>query len=195
LELELGSTNDACRQLEAALAEAAEEVERMRTRFVELLPMGLDEELLPAAGDTAALDPVDEPTVESEDNSDEEEESAPQLTAVQQWSQLWGHAKVKAQAKAKAAKAMAKALDPATDWDLETFRRTETATKNRRAVPVTSGGPTGRPFDKGKKGPIKHARQGLLGAVQFWARGSRQNVVILLMKLIRLFGVETSDRN
>ena len=198
LEAELGEANVLRRQLEAALAAAAEEVQTTRARFEELLPMGLDEEPPLNSEGTAALNPADEPTVISGDESEGEEAPPPQLTSAQQWNQLWGQAKAKAKAAEVAAKAAAKAKakpsNPATDWSLEDFRRVETATKNRRAVPVTSAAPAGRSFDNGQKGPIKHPRQGLAGAVQFWARGSRHNVVILLMKLIRYFGVEASIR-
>ena len=61
-------------------------------------------------------------------------------------------------------------------------------------MPVTSQAPPGGKFRNGAEGPIKHPRIGLVGAVQFWAKGSRENVVVLLRKLIRHFGVEASVR-
>ena len=193
LELALEEANTARRQLELALATAAEELEATHARVEELLPLGLDKEPAPGVGGPA-LDPVDEPTVLSDDNSDTE---VP--TPAQQWSFLsWSNFKATAQAKIKAAKEAARAAgkkqDPATDWNLETFRRVETTTKSRRGVPITSQAPATKPFRKGKEGPIQHERQGLAGAVQFWACGLRSNVVVLLMKLIRHFGVEESIR-
>ena len=199
LEQQLVEANAVRQQLEAALDAAAKEVAETRLRVEQILPMALEE--LPRVADrdgAAPLCPAEEVTLDSDDNSELDEEAIPQLTAAQQWSLLFGNAKAKAEATAKATKAAAKAMgrviDPAIDWDHETFRRVETATKNRRAVPVTSVGLTGKPFRKGQLGPIKHPRHGLAGAVQYWANGSRQNVTTLLMKLIRHFGVEASIR-
>ena len=185
-------------QLEEALAAAAEEVETIRARVEEVLPMALDE-AAPANGTSGSptLSPTEEPTLDSDDNSEEELE--PELTSAQQWSQLWKGAKAKAQAQAKTEKATlkvaGKAVDPAKDWNLETFQRVETTVQSRRKVPVTSQVQIGKPFRKGAAGPIKHPRTGLAGGVQYWARGSRVNVVMLLLKLIRHFGVEASVRD
>jgi hypothetical protein len=195
LELELEEANSMRQQLEAALAAAAEEVATTRARVEEVLPLELDE-VVHADGTDPYPTPIADPMLDSDDNSEDELE--PELTVVKQWSQLWGTAKAKAEATAKAAKVAAKAAGktvvPARDWDLETFRRVETMVQRRRAEPVTSQAPIGKPFDKGKKGPIQHPRTGLAGAVQFWVKGSQQNVVVLLLKLIRSFGVEASVR-
>uniref|UniRef100_A0A7S0L9W4 Uncharacterized protein n=1 Tax=Coccolithus braarudii TaxID=221442 RepID=A0A7S0L9W4_9EUKA len=174
LEAELREANIARGQLEVALAIVAEAVEATRARVEEVLPMELDE-VAPmateATEDSATFDSVDESTVDSDDDSVSEGETEPDLTAAQQWSLVWGAAKARAEAKAKATKAAAKAagktVEPAKDWDIETFRRIETATQKPRTVPVAANAPTGKAFDRGCKGPIKHARQGFAGAVQF----------------------------
>jgi len=44
------------------------------------------------------------------------------------------------------------------------------------------------------KGYMHHPRRGLIGAVQDWARGSKANVVKILLGLIKWFGVEDEMR-
>ena len=88
LEAELEEAHAKQRQLEAALLAAADEVEKTRARVEDVLPMELDE--VTPTEDVRPLDPADEPTVESDDLS-EEEEAAPQPSAAQQWAQIANH--------------------------------------------------------------------------------------------------------
>jgi hypothetical protein len=45
-----------------------------------------------------------------------------------------------------------------------------------------------------ERGYMHHPRRGLIGAVQDWAAGSRANVVKIMLRLIRWFGVEGDVR-
>lgn len=175
--------------LEAALEAAADEIASVRAQ--------LDEAVEAAAAAAPILAPDHEPTVDSDDASSldgEEEAEVPVASAAEQWKQLFLGAKAKAASKAKAL-AMTKSdeeLRPAKDWDIETFRRVETTVQTKRTVPITNK--EVRPPRKGKAGAIRHERMGLAGAVQYWARGSRKNALLLVMKLVRHFGLEASVR-
>ena len=186
LEQQLEEANAVRRQLEVALNAAAEEVATARVQI---------EEVGAAVTSDAIMDnaPVEEePTLDSDDDdSDNETEEPTPVSAAEQWKRMWDTAKAKARAKAKTA-TTAEELRPAKDWDIETFRRVETTVQTKRSVPIANKKmPKPR---KGKNGAISHSRLGLAGSVQYWARGSRENVVLLLLKLIRLFGVEASVR-
>ena len=78
-------------------------------------------------------------------------------------------------------------------WGLGTFRTQEQWTAKRRAKPITEGAKQVR-MQRGDIGYMKHLRRGLIGAVQDWARGSKANVVKILLGLIKWFGVEDEMR-
>ena len=77
------------------------------------------------------------------------------------------------------------------EYSLETFRKLETEEARRRAV-IPERNARRKPPRTGKDGALWHWRRGLVGAVQSWADGSLENVVILVMLLINHFAI--SDR-
>ena len=76
-------------------------------------------------------------------------------------------------------------------YTLEAWRRLEAEEDNRRSV-IPERGVQRKPPRKGKDGALTgltHQRRGLVGAVQSWADGSMENVVLLLRKLIDHFNI------
>lgn len=74
------------------------------------------------------------------------------------------------------------------DYSLETFRKLEAEDVRRRSV-VPERGLQRRQPRTGKLGALHHWRRGLIGAVQSWADGSLENVVILVLWLINHFEI------
>ena len=68
------------------------------------------------------------------------------------------------------------------------WRRLEAAVQVRRKV-VPQRGVEKPVHRKGARGPLHHWRRGLVGAVQDWAEGSMEMVVVLIMRLIQFFNV------
>ena len=87
-------------------------------------------------------------------------------------------------------------------WDLKQWRDYEDEEQKRRTVKVSkvAGQAVGQepPVPRGgKEGFLHHHRRGLIGAVQSWARGSRDHVVSMLVALIgseQGFGIESEVR-
>ena len=65
----------------------------------------------------------------------------------------------------------------------------ETRLKDKRRTPAVKEGKA-PPLRRGRYGALQHDRLGLIGAVCYWARGYKQNVVRLIKKVIHAFGVE-----
>ena len=78
------------------------------------------------------------------------------------------------------------------DWTDKKFADAEANTQKRRAKKI-DGSASAKPR-KGKHGWRHNSRQGLVGAVQYWADGSRTNVVHMLLGLIQEFGVAEDIR-
>ena len=78
-------------------------------------------------------------------------------------------------------------------WGLGTFRTQEQWTAKRRAKPITEGAKQVT-IQRGDTGYMEHPRRGLIGAVQDWARGSKANVVKILLRLTKWFGVQDEMR-
>ena len=78
-------------------------------------------------------------------------------------------------------------------WSRTTFVQQETAAQTRRAVRVRDDAPQ-LPIQGGSQGALMHPRRGLVGAVHDWARGSRANVVKLVLRLVKFFGIEDDVR-
>ena len=68
-------------------------------------------------------------------------------------------------------------------------RSMETRLKDKRRTPAVKEGKA-PPLRRGRYGALQHDRLGLIGAVCYWARGYKQNVVRLIKKVIHAFGVE-----
>ena len=76
------------------------------------------------------------------------------------------------------------------NYSLECFRKLEAEEVRRRSIVPERGVQRQQPRT-GKLGAMQHWRRGLIGAVQAWADGSLENVVIMVMWLIKHF--EISD--
>ena len=74
-------------------------------------------------------------------------------------------------------------------WSLDTWRRLEALSKQRRAVKLEKKKLSGR-SRRGLVGPLWHKRRGLIGALQDWAEGSETRAAELLVKLIEHFGLQ-----
>ena len=74
------------------------------------------------------------------------------------------------------------------EYSLETFRKLEAEEVRRRSV-VPERGLQRRQPRTGKLGALHHWRRGLIGAIQSWADGSLENVVILVLWLINHFEI------
>ena len=74
------------------------------------------------------------------------------------------------------------------DYTLETFRRLESDEIRRRSI-VPERGVQSKLARMGKAGALEHHRRGLVGAVQSWANGSIDNVIMLMMYLINHFDI------
>ena len=64
----------------------------------------------------------------------------------------------------------------------------------RRAVPITEDAEHVEMQRGETKGYMHHPQRGLVGAVQDWARSSKANVVKIVVRLARWFGVEDEVR-
>ena len=84
--------------------------------------------------------------------------------------------------------------EPVRQWGLGTYRTQEKWAEVRRAVPITEGAKQVEMRRGDERGYMHHPRRGLIGAVQDWAAGSRANVVKIMLRLIRWFGVEGDVR-
>jgi len=83
---------------------------------------------------------------------------------------------------------------PPNEWGRTTFVREETRDSNRRSVPIRHDAPQLPMKDGTSDGYMTHPRHGIAGNVQRWARGSRDNVIKIILRLIKWFGVEDDIR-
>ena len=79
--------------------------------------------------------------------------------------------------------------DHYANYNLDNWRNTTGEIMNRRAKPVCADTQAATPR-QGVNGALLHWRRGLVGAVQDWANGSKDNVVWLLLQLIEHFEVK-----
>ena len=79
-------------------------------------------------------------------------------------------------------------------YTLEAWRRLEAEEDRRRSV-IPERGVQRKPPRKGKDGALTHQRRGLVGAVQSWADGSIENVILLMVRLIEHFKVRAEVCN
>ena len=79
-------------------------------------------------------------------------------------------------------------------WGISTYRTQEKWSATRRAVPITEDAEHVEMQRGDTKGYMHHPRRGLIGAVQDWARGSKANVVKIVVRLTSWFGVEEEVR-
>ena len=84
--------------------------------------------------------------------------------------------------------------EEARRWGIRTFRTQEKWSATRRAVPITEDAEHVEMQRGDTKGYMHHPRRGLIGAVQDWARGSKANVVKIVVRLTSWFGVEEEVR-
>jgi len=82
------------------------------------------------------------------------------------------------------------------DWDEKRFREAEKKTQEKRSklIDGSAEAPSVPKPRKGKHGWKHNSRQGLVGAIQYWADGSRANVILMLLGLIDHFGVADDVR-
>ena len=88
--------------------------------------------------------------------------------------------------KQKAAAARPPHFDRYSQYDEARWLATTGEIMNRRAVEVQAGVQAKAPPD-GAEGALLHWRRGLVGAVQDWACGSEDTIIILLVRLIAHF--------
>ena len=83
------------------------------------------------------------------------------------------------------------------DWSESTFLEAEQKTQERRRKPIdtSADAPKVSKPRKGRHGWRHNSRQGLAGGVRYWANGSRDNVVTMLLGLIDDFGVADAIRH
>ena len=79
------------------------------------------------------------------------------------------------------------------DWDEKRFRDAEQKTQKRRSVRISAAAVHVK-LKKGKHGWRHNSRQGLVGAVRYWAAGSRSNVIKMILGLIEEFEVSEDIR-
>lgn len=87
--------------------------------------------------------------------------------------------------------------DSTRDWNLKKFQDVEKSTQEKRKqrISAEAASASAAPkLRKGRHGWQHNSRQGLVGAVQYWAAGSRRNVVSMLLGLINHFGVTDEIR-
>ena len=80
------------------------------------------------------------------------------------------------------------------DWKAERFVDAERKTQEKRNKPITISAKAAKPR-KGKHGWRHNSRQGLVGAVRYWADGSRENVIKMLIGLAEEFEVADAIRS
>ena len=83
-----------------------------------------------------------------------------------------------------------------TDWEGWMFARAEKQTQEKRRKPINNSATAPRVPKprKGRHGWRHNSRLGLIGAVRYWANGSRSNVVNMLLGLIDEFDVKDAIR-
>jgi hypothetical protein len=83
------------------------------------------------------------------------------------------------------------------DWDASKFRDVEQKTQTRRKKPINTSAdaPKVPKPRKGRHGWRHNSRQGLVGAMRYWAGGSRDNVIHMLLGLINEFAVADAIRS
>ena len=79
------------------------------------------------------------------------------------------------------------------DWEVKRFHEVEAKTQERRNKPIGSAADVPKPR-KGRHGWRHNSRLGLIGAVRYWANGSKRNVVSMLLGLINEFDVADDVR-
>ena len=87
--------------------------------------------------------------------------------------------------------------DSTRDWSLKKFQDVEHSTQEKRKqrISAEAASASAAPkLRKGRHGWRHNSRQGLVGAVQYWAAGSRRNVVSMLLGLINHFEVTDEIR-
>ena len=77
------------------------------------------------------------------------------------------------------------------EWDLRDFRRDTTRVQNRRNVALGSLDNQPTPHT-GKDGFLHHSRLGLVGWISYWCFGDSGVAVIILVVLIKTFGLTES---
>jgi hypothetical protein len=82
------------------------------------------------------------------------------------------------------------------DWEAPKFGEAERKTqeKRKKSIDNSADAPTTPKPRKGRQGWRHNSRQGLIGAVRYWADGSRANVVSMLLGLIHEFDVADAIR-
>ena len=83
---------------------------------------------------------------------------------------------------------------PPSEWSRTTFLREESRDSNRRSKPIVHDAPQLPMKDGRSDGYMTHPRHGIAGNVQRWARGSQDNVIKIILRLIKWFGVEDDIR-
>ena len=79
----------------------------------------------------------------------------------------------------------AEELPPWADWSLDTWRRLEAVRQRLRRITLKDRPPLGaKERPRGSKSALEHERRGLVGAVQEWACGSRQEAAMLISRLV-----------
>ena len=210
LKQRLEQSESRCGELEAALQAAEAALSSSRVE-VERLAAGVavSSNTGGASGTRLDFDEGDssdavssEAEGEGEVNASPEEGEQP---AVAAWQGIFGAAAAKTAA-AKTAKSAAESaaraeqqvnlpaeLRPVEAWSLVTFKKMEGEVGKKRRVPVRAGTEAPKPR-KGRFGAMHHDRMGLVGALQYWARGSKSNAECLVLKLIRHFDVGDAVR-
>ena len=85
--------------------------------------------------------------------------------------------------------------DSTRDWSLKKFQDVEHSTQEKRKQRINAEAASAAPkLRKGRHGWRHNSRQGLVGAVQYWAAGSRRNVASMLLGLINHFEVTDEIR-
>ena len=82
------------------------------------------------------------------------------------------------------------------DWEDWMFLRAERKSQEKRNQPInnSASAPAVSKPRKGRHGWRHNSRQGLVGAVRYWANGSHENVAAMLLGLINEFDVKDAIR-
>jgi len=210
LKQRLEQSESRCGELEAALQAAEAALSSSRVE-VERLAAGVavSSNTGGASGTRLDFDEGDSSdAVSSEGEGEGEVNASPEegeQPAVAAWQGIFSAAAAKTTA-AKTAKSAAESaarakqqvdlpaeLRPVEAWSLVTFKKMEGEIGKKRRVPVRAGTEAPKPR-KGRFGAMHHDRMGLVGALQYWARGSKSNAECLVLKLIRHFDVGDAVR-
>ena len=210
LKQRLEQSESRCGELEAALQAAEAALSSSRVE-VERLAAGVavSSNTGGASGTRLDFDEGDSSdAVSSEGEGEGEVNASPEegeQPAVAAWQGIFSAAAAKTTA-AKTAKSAAESaarakqqvdlpaeLRPVEAWSLVTFKKMEGEVGKKRRVPVRAGTEAPKPR-KGRFGAMHHDRMGLVGALQYWARGSKSNAECLVLKLIRHFDVGDAVR-